>query len=858
MYSRGNTVRFKPNLLTAYLGAVLFAFCGGLAPPAVADDFENPVPANPPGEPATPPWNEQTFSFGVFRLQLDTNNPPWLNLLAGYPGYNAVQNTLTSPKLFDPATIIGRSKAFKHGSPPTQGVNVGHDATTVLFAGGLNPSFPLIPDFFKGPTAKFNTRKIYTEVRSLQLVSFGISACTNADPIYDVPPGFGGGQALVSAGSLLGLPVCPGQVQSDSASGNAANDFPAESFFDMFVQVMLPAWGAWPMALLTNGEPLVVENTNVINLPPTVVYLHGLTAAVPVYFANSSTNPDGSTNWNAGERFGWLILAGHGVQFDCSTATNVLHATFGQNNTNNGMAVARDDFYGRPLCPPPLSAYVSTVNALTNAFPLPSGTHRIRRIVHTNLFNPIALPAPGATNYYVATNSLVLFEVSPDNGLNWYAESAPATNTVVRIVGATNTSSTLRFDTEMLSLNVSGGTLPPGVLIREDSGKPSRGQTTARAANGGYRISSFFDVWLQMSEDNGTTWYGADNPATVGLILPTSYSVTLAAGGNTTFIANHLTISNNNINYVLPNLPYSLNNATLEKWDNAAGTWGDPETYHYGYGWEPGTTTLGPGEVAAIQNPGTVPVTIGFSGVMKEPYALPRALEHGQTYGYSMLTPSEGTYQAIAGRSPGQGAQLLKWNRVRQDYDTYIYNSGLWSPSNPVVSIGEGVFVVGPSAAQPCVVITCPSNIVVTSLDGQGVRVLYSVTASNSCGTGPVTVTCNPPSPGPIGGFQVGTNTVCATATVGSYSANCCFKVIVVNASPLVAPTITGARISNASFSVTFTGPANQTYKVVCSPDVTKAVSNWTVLSSGTFTGSPVTCVDPATNAARFYRVTSP
>lgn len=63
------------------------------------------------------------------------------------------------------------------------------------------------------------------------------------------------------------------------------------------------------------------------------------------------------------------------------------------------------------------------------------------------------------------------------------------------------------FDTEMLALNLSGGGLPAGTMIRESPSKQSLGRTSVRQApDGRQRIGSFFDVFLEVSLDGGATW----------------------------------------------------------------------------------------------------------------------------------------------------------------------------------------------------------------------------------------------------------------------------------------------------------------------------------------------------------------
>jgi hypothetical protein len=63
------------------------------------------------------------------------------------------------------------------------------------------------------------------------------------------------------------------------------------------------------------------------------------------------------------------------------------------------------------------------------------------------------------------------------------------------------------FDTEMLSLDISGPHLPPGVMIRESPTLASTGKTAITDLGGGnFRIGSFFDVFTEISLDGGQSW----------------------------------------------------------------------------------------------------------------------------------------------------------------------------------------------------------------------------------------------------------------------------------------------------------------------------------------------------------------
>jgi hypothetical protein len=61
-------------------------------------------------------------------------------------------------------------------------------------------------------------------------------------------------------------------------------------------------------------------------------------------------------------------------------------------------------------------------------------------------------------------------------------------------------------------------------------------------------------------------------------------------------------------------------------------------------------------------------------------------------------------------------------------------------------------------------------------------------------------------------------------------------------------------------FQLTLSGPANQTYQVLASDDLTVPMSAWTVVGSGTFSGTNDFFTDSgATNSVQqFYTIQSP
>jgi hypothetical protein len=92
--------------------------------------------------------------------------------------------------------------------------------------------------------------------------------------------------------------------------------------------------------------------------------------------------------------------------------------------------------------------------------------------------------------------------------------------------------STGTYNTEMLALDISGGGLPPGVMIRESPTLQSPGQTTVQPIGGGlYKIDSFFDVFTELSIDNGQTWApGSAAMVATGMPEPASLSLVVIGG----------------------------------------------------------------------------------------------------------------------------------------------------------------------------------------------------------------------------------------------------------------------------------------------------------------------------------------
>ena len=224
------------------------------------------------------PSDDVIRSMGQFQIEIEERFRP---IMAGYPGYDSGSFLLTSPKLVDRHTVIGVSAYHLDGDATDAGGAIVGSAGTMI----SDSDFSLVPAF-EGPAG---SREVHTEIRSMNLKAGAVAVRAGTD--------------------APDQPISPGEVESKDPTG--ASDFPADSFFNVFVEVDLPAMAAFDGGTLFNSDPLLVQNTSITVLPPKVVYIHGNSNGVPMYFKNGN-----GLIWQAGDLFGWLVLAGHGAGFD--------------------------------------------------------------------------------------------------------------------------------------------------------------------------------------------------------------------------------------------------------------------------------------------------------------------------------------------------------------------------------------------------------------------------------------------------------------------------------------------------------------------------------------------------------------
>lgn len=494
----------------------------------------------------------QTFSIGAFRIVVDPSFAFLFapsNSLSYYPGYaGPASGILTSPAMFDGNTMIGESSG--HVRP----------ATVFPIAVGTPGQYPpgstysnvlgygdiaLIPSAFG--SAPSGIDEIFTQIEQMNLTGYvALSNSPCGDPRVPTVRSQTMGQLVsVKAGPQIpGIgPTLPmnrrslGMVQQITPGSPIDPDFPARSFFNIYVEVSLPrvpgtvANYDFPVAgaLLYNdaANPLLIENPSITALPPVATYIHGQTTAVPIRFKNA--NPP---YWAADDVLGYLTLAGHGVftnvvtaQDPCPEITAVgglLDQTFGP--------------VGAPIAPPPIpwvrtsnqfptpgAGYDSVVNTvvdsgITNVLDdtVSFGAITLRGLKLGNFPVSISPPSVGVTANYFFAGSVLNAEMTVD-GVIWL----PTASTGPGSMKISNPAGGGAYDTEMLGLNLDGSHAGIGpFMIRESPTKQSLGKHTIAPDPGGYRIGSFFDVWFELSTDGGASWEPADDSVRLLASLP--------------------------------------------------------------------------------------------------------------------------------------------------------------------------------------------------------------------------------------------------------------------------------------------------------------------------------------------------
>jgi len=240
---------------------------------------------------------DKTRSLGRFGIRLTKDMGQKLLSINTCP-FGDPKCFIRSPVLLDLNTRIGRSAPHKDADPTdTGGANVCKQGTnnscSQFFAAKVKDSdFSFVPNnpFIEGPAG---TREIHTQIVGFNMNHWsGQKNCDNKS----------------SANAVRAGGTIPRSIGEVEVKNGVTGEFPAESFFDIFVEVDLD----WNLdntkdITLINKSPLVIQNGNLMKLPPNVIYNHG-----------GSDNAPAVYNKDTGEPFGWVTLAGHGIGYDCT------------------------------------------------------------------------------------------------------------------------------------------------------------------------------------------------------------------------------------------------------------------------------------------------------------------------------------------------------------------------------------------------------------------------------------------------------------------------------------------------------------------------------------------------------------
>jgi len=249
-----------------------------------------------------------------------------------------------------------------------------------------------------------------------------------------------------------------------------------------------------------NRAPVITGCTNIsTNTAP------GLCTAAPTYTPTATDNCDGSRpltcNPASGSTFNKGVTTVTCMASDLKTPTpNTSSCSFTVTVTDNQAPVV--------TCPPSGGAFAasdclpSQRSAYTGATLYSTGGNAVTNVVLFGMTNCTAPPGSGTTTINF-TGTLTGDLTIPPSGPTHF--QAPVTGQM-KVTFNNLTGSTRTFDTEMLQLEISGGNLPAGVQLRESPTLMSIGQTKITTVTGGFRIDSFFDLFVELSTNSGGSW----------------------------------------------------------------------------------------------------------------------------------------------------------------------------------------------------------------------------------------------------------------------------------------------------------------------------------------------------------------
>ena len=167
-------------------------------------------------------------------------------------------------------------------------------------------------------------------------------------------------------------------------------------------------------------------------------------------------------------------------------------------------------------------------------FSPPGGTYYVQDLVLSGLPGSISLPPTNVPSTYSSGSAQMNYQISPD-GMSFFPVVSSGPGTLQMSVAKAGTlGGTTTYSTELLGFSGLGDSELGAFMIRESPTKQSLGQHTVKADPRGYRVSSFFDVFLELSTDGGETWTPANRSirlqASAPPAAPSSMFASLSGG----------------------------------------------------------------------------------------------------------------------------------------------------------------------------------------------------------------------------------------------------------------------------------------------------------------------------------------
>ena len=185
---------------------------------------------------------------------------------------------------------------------------------------------------------------------------------------------------------------------------------------------------------------------------------------------------------------------------------------------------------------------------------------------------------------------------------------------------------------------------------------------------------------------------------------PDSYTVTVHPGEN--FLGDDL-CQDPTTRWPLccPTFPTDRSCST---WNEATQSYNAAVSYTTGTGWSAPGTILSLGGGFILDNPTSSNYTITIFGC--DPNC---PLPCNPTNGYQLVSAegtNGGTWSNLFSCPPECGTEVFIFNPLSQQYVVYTFSAGVWTPSVPVLAVGESAFVVGTTNPGQGMTVSCPTN----------------------------------------------------------------------------------------------------------------------------------------------------